>query len=133
MDMNVDPDLALRHSSRLVELANELVEAAGRVRATDVGQPPTGYTEGMPPGIDAVARRAAVAGGLAEHAVRLAAIAADLRRYARSAGEHDAAVADGARRMASRLPSVIHLAPSGGRAMGAGTAGAPDWAGGWSR
>jgi hypothetical protein len=103
MDMSLDPELALRRSSRLGALAVELAESASRVRGTRIGSPP---------GIDAAARRDAAASGLAEHAARLASIATDLRHYARSVGEHDAAVADRARRMGSLLPSIIH--PGGG-------------------
>jgi hypothetical protein len=124
MDMNLDPELALHRSSRLGALADELAESGSRVRVAQVGPSPAGDGGCSPLGLDAVARREAASSGLVEQAARLASIAADLRRYARSAGEHDAAVADGARRMTSRLPSVIHPPASGG----AGAAGGP---GGW--
>jgi hypothetical protein len=143
MDMQLDPDLMLRIASRLAELTDALVDSVARVRCTAVDPP--GDAGWSPPDSawseagavarrdPTVARRDAAADALARHTTELALVAAHLRRYAESVREQDRSVADGVRRLESRLPSIIRSTMNDRGPQGPQSAEAPGRSGGWPR
>ena len=96
MRMELDPVVALAGAAQLATLVDELSAAAAEVQHATVG---TAATQ----------RRDQLALRLGQHAVELAMVVSDLRRYASASDAHERAVVAGARELEFRLDSRPRL------------------------
>jgi len=90
MRMELDPAVALAKAAQLGALVGELSAAAAEVQHAMVGSAAT-------------QRRDQLALRLGRHAVELAMVVSDLRRYASASDAHERAVVAGARELERRL------------------------------
>ena len=96
MRMELDPVVALAGAAQLAALVDELSAAAAEVQQATVGSA-------------AAQRRDQLALRLGQHAVELAMVVSDLRRYASASDAHERAVVAGARELEFQLDSCPRL------------------------
>jgi len=94
--MELDPAVALAGAAQLAALVDELSAAAAEVQQATAGSAAT-------------QRRDQLALRLGQHAVELAIVVSDLRRYASASEAHERAVVAGARELESQLHSCPRL------------------------
>jgi hypothetical protein len=96
MRMELDPAVALAGAAQLAAFVDELSAAAAEVQQATVGSAAT-------------QRRDQLALRVGQHAVELAIVVSDLRRYASAADAHERAVVAGARQLEVQLDSCPRL------------------------
>jgi N-acyl-D-aspartate/D-glutamate deacylase len=96
MRMELDPAVALAGAAQLAALVDELSAAGSEVQQATVGSAAT-------------QRRDQLALRVAQHAVELAIVVSDLRRYASAFDAHERAVVTGTRQLEVQLDSCPRL------------------------